>query len=83
MYLDNEDTQYWESEAEDARSWMRVVHAIRRDVQRRMPGYSVEKYDLYGEVDRAYALFYAQYSYATAHAELGHYGLSLSDMLAA
>jgi hypothetical protein len=83
MYLDNEDTRYWESEAEDARGWMRVVYAIRRDIRRRMPGYSAEKYDLLNEADRAYALFYAQYHYANAHAELGHYGLSLSDMFAA
>lgn len=83
MFLENEDTRYWESEAREALGWLNVVREVRRDIRRRMPLTDIRRWDLYDDMDQAHTLLWSQYHYASARADLAHGGFTWADLFAA
>ncbi|MFI7115131.1 hypothetical protein ACWEOG_22365 [Amycolatopsis japonica] len=84
MFLDTEDTRYWESEAQDALSWKRVVREIKNDILRRHKEVinTDEMIDIYDDIDRADGHFMALYCNANAHLALARRGMTFNDLLA-
>ncbi|GAB3706014.1 hypothetical protein GCM10027598_07860 [Amycolatopsis oliviviridis] len=80
MYLDTEDTRFWESEARDALEWLNVVREVQKDIRRRKPA---NRWDLYEDLMLASDLLWSKYHYASANLAIHRSGLTMADMLAA
>lgn len=83
MYIENEETRYWELEARDAHEWRMFISSLCLEIYRTRDRWTPEALTYLGELDRARAIFDGQYHYARARETLAHEDLTLSDMFAA
>jgi len=82
MFVEDEDTRYWESVLDDAWSWRKSVRAMRWESRYRYeitdPRWSTAR----DELDRALAVLDAKASFAEFRLELARVGLTVADMWA-